>query len=225
MIFRYDPGRYANDLKSNGYALLKDVMSDSFLAYLKAWSETATAEAREREDWKISGKKRQFVFDFQSSEDALEFRAGMSRLTGIDEDRFTVSERHLKVYDEAAAPWPAPHKDRAASHISIGLPVSLAEGSTVCVFPNLDRGPNPDERARFLTDRDRPDLASIYQNEHAVMLHEQVGDLVIFLGSDIFHERIRAAGASILYIKVNGEGADPLGENIYARKDNAMATA
>ena len=45
------------------------------------------------------------------------------------------------------------------------------------------------------------------------MLNEQFGDLIAFLGSSIFHERVRPAGAAILYVKGNG---DPLGENIFA---------
>jgi len=45
------------------------------------------------------------------------------------------------------------------------------------------------------------------------MLNEPFGDLITFLGSSIFHERVRPAGAAILYIKVKG---DPLGGNIFA---------
>ena len=52
------------------------------------------------------------------------------------------------------------------------------------------------------------------------MLHEKVGDLVVFLGSAIFHERVKAGGAAILYIKVNDAGRDPLGENIYGDKQD-----
>jgi hypothetical protein len=172
--------------------------------------------SNERGDWKIAGKKRQYLFEFPSDREAHEFRRGMAKLTGIDPGGFTISERHLKVYDEKAPPWPAPHKDRAASEISIGLPVRIPAGSSACVFPNLAYGLNKEERAVFLTDRDYADPERVYQLEEAVMLNEQVGDLIAFLGSAIFHERVRPAGAAILYIKVNGSGRDPLGENIYA---------
>jgi hypothetical protein len=37
--------------------------------------------------------------------------------------------------------------------------------------------------------------------------------MFIFHGSTIFHERIRAAGSMILYIKINASGRDPLGEH------------
>lgn len=172
--------------------------------------------ADEKKDWKIHGKKRQFLFDFPSAQASRVFRDGMARLTGIEPDKLTISERHLKVYDDSADPWPAPHKDRAASEISIGLPVQIPQGSTACVFPTLQFGANREERAVFLSDGDHSGSEHIYRNEEAVMLHEEFGDVIAFLGSSIFHERVHPAGAAILYIKVNGTGRDPLGENIFA---------
>lgn len=225
MIFNYDPGRQRETLRRQGYAHLEGLLTDEFVAYLKDFLASALREAStESADWKITGKKRQFVFDFPSDEAAEAFRVGLAGLTGIDPDRFTISERHLKLYDDAADPWPAPHKDRSASHYSIGLPVRLPEGSSVCVFPDLDPGPNTEERAVFMTAKDDPDLARIYERDDAVMLNEKVGDLVVFLGSALYHERVRAAGTAVLYIKVNGDGVDPLGENIFGtRADLAEA--
>ena len=219
MVFKYDPAQAREEFHTRGYVHLKDLLSDDFLEHLDAFYKESIATAQtEKKDWKIYGKKRQYLFDFASDADAEEFRDGMERLLGYEQDALTISERHLKVYDEDAMPWPAPHKDRAASFVSIGLPVHLPEGSTVCVFPELDFGPNEEEKAVFMTDRDHPDLEHIYTKEHAVMLNEKVGDLVVFLGSAIFHERVKAGGAAILYIKVNDAGRDPLGENIYGDK-------
>ncbi|RVT86909.1 hypothetical protein DXV76_02130 [Rhodobacteraceae bacterium CCMM004] len=221
-IFSYDPAEAADRLSTDGYVHLKGLLAPSFVDYLQSFLANAIAEAdREAADWKIAGKKRQFVFDFPSPEAAEEFRRGMAALTGLSAETLTVSERHLKVYDDAAEPYPAPHKDRSASHYSIGLPVHLGEGSTVCIFPDLDPGPNQEERAVFLTSRDRDE---IYGTEHAVMLNESVGDLVAFLGSALYHERVRGAGTAVLYIKVNDEGDDPLGENIFG-DGRAMAQA
>lgn len=225
MLFKYDPGSAHEDFKKQGYVHLKDVLSDEFVSELKGFhQDSQSSQLNEAQNWKIYGKKRQYVFEFKSEEAAIEFRDGLAALTGIDKDGFTISERHLKVYDKEAEPWPAPHKDRAASEVSIGLPVHLEEGSSVCVFPELQFGPNPEERAVFLTDRDHPDLEHVYQKETAVMLHEKVGDLVVFLGSSIFHERVKPAGSAILYIKVNGDGRDPLGENIYGEKKPEIET-
>ncbi len=220
MLFKYDPASHRADLQAQGYAHLKDVLSDEFVDQLRAFYVDAMDRAKsESADWAVKGKKRQFVFDFPSTEAAEQFRVGMAALTGIDAQSLTISERHLKVYDEAANPWPAPHKDRSASHYSIGLPVDLAQDSTVCVFPDLDPGDNTSDRAVFLGGGALTDTAEIYARPDAKFLNEKVGDIVLFLGSALYHERVRAAGTAILYIKVNGEGIDPLGENIFARAE------
>jgi hypothetical protein len=217
MLFNYDPASHRADLQAQGYAHLKQVLSEEFVAQLRGFYADAMAQAKsESADWAVKGKKRQFVYDFPSTEAAEEFRAGMAALTGIRAESLTISERHLKVYDEAANPWPAPHKDRSASHYSIGLPVDLPEGSTVCVFPELEPGDNTSDRAIFLGGGTLEDTSEIYARPDAKFLNEKVGDVVLFLGSALYHERVRGAGTAILYIKVNGAGVDPLGENIFA---------
>jgi hypothetical protein len=220
MVFTSDPGRYRQDLIKNGYAHLKSILSPDFVAWLEDFYRRAMANAvGEHLPGHIAGKKRQFVFDFPSEAAAEEFRSGMARLIGLNEALFTISERHLKVYEPESNPWPAPHKDRAASQFSIGLPIHLPKGSTVCLFPSLDRKPNEEERAIFMTERDHPSLAQIYQSEAAVMLNEKVGDVVIFNGSSVFHERVRAAGTAVLYIKVNDEDAIPLARTSISQRE------
>jgi hypothetical protein len=215
-MFNFDPGTARAEFEHNGYVHLRGVLEQSMIDTLTDFLEKAMREnIDEKGEWRIYGKKRQFLFEFPDSESAEKFRCGIAALTGIDHNDLTISERHLKVYDCNAAPWPAPHKDRAASQISIGLPVSIPEKSSTCVFPGLQPGPNPEEHAVFMTDKDHPDLDKIYQSEDCVMLHERPGDLVAFLGSSIYHERVHPADAAILYIKVNGAGSDPLGEDIY----------
>jgi hypothetical protein len=224
MVFTSDPAQHRRDLHDKGYAHLKGILSAHFVNWLKDfYSRAMSEEVGEHLAGRVAGKKRQFVFEFPSATAAEEFRAGMARLIGLDPAKFTISERHLKVYESESNPWPAPHKDRAASQFSIGLPVHLPEGSTVCLFPELDRSSNEEERAVFLTAKDYPDLPRIYQSEKAVMLNEKVGDVVVFNGSSVFHERVRAAGTAVLYIKVNDEGRDPLAEDIYQPEPIAAA--
>jgi hypothetical protein len=216
MIFTYDPGTFASALKRDGYVLLKNIFSEDFLHHLKAFhAASRSGEIAEYDRGRVAGKKQQYVFDFPSVADGLEFRAGMARLTGLTEADLTISERHLKQYERDAAPFPAPHKDRGASRYSAGIPIDLGPGTSVCVFPLLDRSPNTKETAVYLSQADCPELDAIYDNGTAKRLEEQVGDLVVFDGASLFHERIRPAGTAVLYIKFNGEGWDPLGENIY----------
>jgi hypothetical protein len=217
VVFIDDPALYHDAFRTTGYVHLKDVLSDDFRTYLTVFQEHSLRD-RENEigTSKIHGKKRQFLFHFADREDAGRFRSGMAALTRIDPERFTISERHLKVYDEEAPCWPAPHADRAASEISIGLPVHIPEGSTACMFPELNFGANIEERPVFLTERGHPDLEDVYRAQEPVMPNEQFGDVIVFLGSPVFLGQVPAAGAAILYITVNGDGRDPLGENIYA---------
>jgi hypothetical protein len=215
-MFNYDPGTARDEFAQNGFVHLRGVLKPAVVEHLTEFAEGALREGRdERGEWRVYGKKRQFLFEFPDAEWAEEFRCGLAALTGIDPAEFTISERHLKIYEPDAAPWPAPHKDRAASEVSIGLPVVIPDASSACVFPTFQRGINREGHAVFMTDRDYPHLDQIYQMEECVMLHEQPGDIVAFLGSDIYHERVHPASAAILYIKVTGAGSDPLGEDIY----------
>lgn len=227
MPFKYDPRSRRGDFERDGFILLKDVLSDSFMAYLKDFhAKSRSGAVAEYGQWRIGGKKQQFLFDFPSQDVALRFRNGIAALTGMDETSIAISERHLKQYEPDAPDYPAPHKDRGASKISIGLPIHLGEGTSVCVFPTLDRSPNKAELAVYMTDRDHPGLADIYNSKDALPLNEELGDMIVFLGSTIYHERIKPRGTAVLYIKINDQGADPLGEDIYSRrkaKEPAMA--
>ena len=217
MPFKRDLGTYREQLNRDGYVLLKDVLSPSFMADLQRYLDRSrNGQVAEYGQWRIGGKKQQFLYDFPDTDMAQRFRDEIAALTGLKADTFTISERHLKQYDNDAPDYPAPHKDRGASKFSIGLPVYLGPDTSVCVFPALDRTPNEGERAVFMTEQDHPGLEDIYASPGALPLHEELGDMIVFLGSSIYHERIRARGTSVIYIKVNDEGFDPLGENIYA---------
>lgn len=215
-MFRYDPSKFNTQLESEGYVHLTEILDEPFVNYLKEFYSTSMESARnESEEWRVKGKKRQFVFDFPSKNDEIAFRDGLAALLGLDPAKITISERHLKVYDEHANPWPIPHKDRAASFYSIGLPVHLSEGSSVCVMPGMDTSPNPNEHAIFLDEVEEVDPDEIYKDPNVVLLNEDVGDVVVFKGSSLYHERVNAAHTAVLYIKLNGTGEDPLGENLY----------
>ena len=221
MIFKQDPGNYAQEFARKGYVLLKDILTPDFLSAMNAFhARSKRGEAGEFGSGHIAGKKRQYVFDFPSDAAALEFRDGIARLAGMRAKDITISERHLKQYDESAQPWPAPHKDRHASTVSVGLPIDLGPETSVVVFPDYERSPNMEEKAVFMT-ADKPE--ELYASKDALALHEELGDMIVFLGSTIFHERVKPAGTAVLYIKLNDKGWDPLGEDIYGAAKNTVA--
>lgn len=218
MPFKRDLSSYRKAFERDGYVLLKDVLSDRFMTHLRDFLvKSRKGEVAEYGEWRIGGKKHQFLFDFPSEDIALRFRDGIAAITGMAENDVAISERHLKQYEDDAPEYPAPHKDRGASKISVGLPIHLGPETSVCVFPTLDRSANPHDRAVFMTAQDNPGLAEIYKSKDALLLNEQLGDMIVFLGSTIYHERIRPRGTAVLYIKVNDEGSDPLGEDIFAK--------
>lgn len=218
MVFKVDISDYRDQFDRDGYVVLRGVLSDSFMEHLKQFHQQASAgELEECSAWRVPGKKLQYVFDFPSEAAADQFRAGIAKLTGVREDDITISERHLKQYDEHAEEYPAPHKDRRASGISVGLPIHLGPDTSVCVFPSLDRSENMGDTAMFLSAKPGSDFKALYEAD-GVSLREQVGDLIVFHGSSMFHERSRPRGTAVLYIKLNDRGDDPLGENPYAPK-------
>jgi hypothetical protein len=222
-VFKKDVGAYAQELKSNGYILLKNILSDEFMNYLKDFHKKSIAGSIDESGaWRITGKKHQYVFSFPSEAEAEEFRDGMARLTGLKRESFTISERHLKQYEPNANPYPYPHKDRFASGFSIGLPVHLGPETSVCVFPTWEREPNMGERAVFKGPDEIADVEKLYHSPEALLLNEELGDVIVFHGAAMWHERVRPAGTAVLYLKVNDVGNDPLGENIYG---NSKATA
>ena len=91
------------------------------------------------------------------------------------------------------------------AEISIGLPIAIPEHSSACVFPALQPGPNTEDRAVFLTDRDHPNLDQVYQMEECVMLREQPGE---FTGN----QAIRPAACAARLILISQSDAFQLGK-------------
>ena len=134
----------------------------------------------------------------------------------MDEEKITISERHLKQYNQDAEEFPAPHKDRHASGISVGLPVHLGPETSVCVFPTLDRSENTAETAVFMTAERGSDIKELYETKGG-KLHESVGDVIVFHGSSMFDVRSKPRGTAVLYINLNERGEDHRGENIFSK--------
>lgn len=216
MFFSRNISTAASELAEEGYVNLKGAASSELVAYLENFYETRVTEpGSDLKKGKITGKKKQYLFDFADLKMSDDFRNQICQLLNYDPARLTISERHIKAYDENAARYPAPHKDRSASTFSIGIPIKLCESTSVCIFPNLDRSANDEEHAAFLKGKTPKEIEALYALPETVHLNEQVGDIVVFEGSALFHERSNPAESVVLYIKVNNQGLDPLNENIF----------
>lgn len=214
MAFNRNLVESKRSLQDGSFVHLEGVLSDTFVSILeRTGQEVANNTLPEIEAWHIPGKKRQYLFDFPSKEFFEEFCEGISQITGYPSDKVTVGERHIKVYLEDAPDYPAPHMDRHAAAFTIGFPIHIAEGSRVCFFPHLSRERNVNSRAIYADVPSNTDMAEYYNDERITSFEGKLGDMFVFHGSTIFHERIRPAGSVILYIKINAEGQDPLGEH------------
>jgi len=214
MAFAKDLTENKSLLEQQNYLHLEDVLSDEFKDVLE-WYGREITENRldEIDEWHIAGKKKQFLFDFPSQNFLDGFCKSIAQITGHSGKDITIGERHIKVYLEEAKDFPAPHMDRQAAEFTIGFPIHIASNSRVCFFPHLSRKENTGEKACYATVSEGCDMAQFYDDERIVKMKGKVGDMFIFHGSTIFHERIKAAGSIILYIKINASNRDPLGEH------------
>ncbi|MEM9277978.1 MAG: hypothetical protein AAGA76_05350 [Pseudomonadota bacterium] len=214
MAFKRNLENEKQRLENESFMHLVDVLSDEFVASLRKCGEDIRRNKMpEVEAWHIPGKKRQYLFDFPSTDFLKEFCKGIGQITGYDPEKITVGERHIKVYLEEAPEYPAPHMDRKAAEFTIGFPIHISEGSRVCFFPHLSREENCGQRAIYADVPPSTNMKEYYNDERIHQFEGKIGDMFIFHGSTIFHERIRSAGSMILYIKINASGQDPLGEH------------
>ena len=201
-------------LEKKSFMHLKDVLSNEFVQLLRDCGDKIKKGTMEEvTEWHIPGKKRQYLFDIPSREFLDSFCRGLSQITGYQSDKITIGERHIKVYLNEAPDYQLPHLDRQAAEYTIGFPIEISEGSRVCFFPHMSREENTGDRAVYAEVPPSTNMKAYYNDDRIEQFEGSVGDMFIFHGSTIFHERIRAAGSMILYIKINASGRDPLGEH------------
>lgn len=215
-MFKKDIAAYRDDFMRDGYINLKDVLDDDFVAHLQSFlNKVVDGQVEDLPKNRMPGHKLQYKFEFPGRESALEFRDALCALSGLDRDKAMLSERHLMIYEPTSKPWPYPHKDRAASGLTVGFPINIPEASAIYVFPDMDRDENTVERAVYLSQDEYEDPRVIYDRAAAICLKNCLGDMAVFRGSTIYHARMHPAGAAVLYCKMNDIGRDPLGEDIF----------
>jgi hypothetical protein len=213
--FRFDPKAYAEQYATDGYVHVVKGVNPEFVEFTLAQARNLIGADADLREWKFNGKKAQFLFDFPSREDWSGVKDAVAALTGLSRRALTLCERHIKVYDANAPEAPPPHKDRLASEVAVGFPLVVAQGSHLVLYPkqNLDvnRFGSTELYRRSLDEDALPEkgLAGV----EPVRVDMQPGDVVMFRGSAIYHERIKAANSIVLYFKFNALRLDPLGED------------
>jgi len=216
-MFKTDIAKHRDAFEKDGFIYLKDVLSDEFKAHLSTFmTEIKEGRIDDLEKNRFPGHKKQYLFDFPSNQDAEEYREALCALSGLDPEKAVLSERHLMIYEGTSKPYPYPHKDRAASGLTVGFPTELTDETAVYVFPKMNREENLNEKAQYLNELDFKDASEAYDEADAVRIDQEIGDMIVFMGSTLYHARLKPAGTATLYCKMNDIGRDPLGENIFA---------
>lgn len=212
--FSFDPRDERDAFAAQGWVHVRGGISEELLDSLRA----LLASSREADALRgpgLAGEKEQHLYAPDDLDDfCAELFDVVSGVCGLRRDRMTLSERHLKVYDDDADPDPSAHKDRFASQISVGVSIEVPEESRLLLYPDVAR-----EENRLLTTGHRASLAPeeqpdvVLASATPVEIADEPGDVVLFHGSSMWHLRRNSAGAALLYLKCNDFDCDPLGED------------
>jgi hypothetical protein len=213
-VFSFDPSEHRETFLSQGCLHIKDGVTPEFVEVMKDFVARELSEEK-LEQFALAGKKGQGRFDFPPEIDFPgEMFDAISEVCGLDRATIALSERHINAYNNDARPDPAPHKDRDASKVSVGLCIQRAD-SEVVIYPGASRERNPYVSAatyyESLPEDQRPE--NTLTEDQAVAIRDEPGDVVMFYGSEIWHLRRRSAGSVNLYLKFNDFDYDPLGED------------
>ena len=214
-VFDFDPADYAEHYAEHGWVHIKNGQHPDFLAALKGFIDQEFG-AHKVEGATIGGNKQQALYQFPSETDFPgELFDSVAAVCGLNRETMTLSERHIKAYDDDVPAEPPPHKDRFASQVSMGLSITIPEGSYLVLYPHTDRGRTPFNVSTHMRKEipleERPE--NIVKGAERVEIHDADGDVVMFEGSAIWHVRHNAANARNLYLKLNDFNSDPLGED------------
>jgi len=227
-IFEFEPSDYADAYAANGYVHIPGGASPEFMRYALHFAKTSLdAEADAGLcAWQITGKKQQFLMEFPENSDFPEgLHRSVETVAGLDVDRVTLSERHIKIYDLHAAASPPPHKGRMASEVTVGIGLRIPEASRVVLYPDRDRAMNLHQSTKEWRDSlDEADLPeNALEGTEPVEIDMRDGDVVMFAGNSICHERTRPAGAWLLYMKLNAMRLDPICEDPRTRPQRKLS--
>jgi len=231
--FDFNPNEYADKYSRDGYVHIKNGVNPEFLAFAQKFTEAALKNQQQTElqEWRFANKKSQFLFEFPKSTDLKRnIKDVVGHVASLDMDKVTLCERHIKVYDDTAPPNPPAHKDRVASEVAVGIPLVVPENSYMILYPDSYSDINPySSTALYRSSLDQDELPEITLKDiEPVKLQVWPGDVILFKGSSVYHERVNPANTSLLYLKFNGMRLDPIGEDdttpiLRTRSDQKLA--
>jgi hypothetical protein len=214
-IFNFDPADYRDLYSEQGWVHIRNGVSPEFLELLRDFALRRFVEHKV-EGKAIGGTKEQALYEFPAD---VEFPGELfdviAEVGSLKRPTMTLSERHIKAYDDDAPADPSAHKDRVSSQVSVGLSIEIPEESQLVLYPFDDVGVNPFNVSPALREslepQQQPDV--VLQGAREVVIDDTAGDVVMFPGSAVWHLRRNSARAVNLYLKFNDFNSDPLGED------------
>lgn len=196
--------------RSLGFLHLKDCVSPQFLNHCDEAMASSSAQAGALHN--VRSQRASMPFDFPDTDTEEAFLDTVARVTGLDREQLTISDRRIQqCRKDGLSP---PHKDPLSAELAVGFPLHSKGESQLILFPDASRRPNLGMTPSLL-DEDRmmqprrnltPDALS-----NPLTLNLRPGDMVIYPGHSMLHQRRDVAGSSMLYIKLNASNLDPLG--------------
>lgn len=214
-IFDFDPSDYSDRYAASDWVHIPGGIGSDFLAYLQEYVQRRFRDTRV-EGVSIGGTKDQALFEFPEDVDFPgELFDVVASLCGLNRETMTLSERHIKAYDDDAPAEPPAHKDRFASQVSIGLSIDIPAGSKLVLYPSEHRETNPFNISAALRESLEPERLpeNLLRGAREEVIEDAPGDVVMFPGSGMWHLRRNAASATNLYLKLNDFNCDPLAED------------
>ena len=212
-MFDFEPKTHASGFANDGYVHIAEGLTPDFYMALKRYVDELLG-SKQMKDF-AGGDKLQAVYEFLEPAHYDELREAVATICGVDAKSLVLAERHIKAYAADANPHPLAHKDRFGSEVSVGFSIDVPEGSTLVLYPEHDAVANPfnstaELRSSFCT-HTAPETG--LKNARRVEIRDKPRDVMMFKGSATWHLRERAAGTTVLYLKLNTYNCDTLGED------------
>ncbi len=208
------PADYTSDYLTKGYAHIKNGIHKDFLKFTQDTLAQQKGK-RDMKEWEFKGKKKQYLFEFPEEDSIEKIFDYVATVANLPRNKMTLCERHLKDYESDAKPFVPPHKDRLQAELTVGIPLHIPKKSHVVLYPDNELTINPySSTAEWRDSLDEDQLPeNLLKNIEPVKVYAQPGDIILFRGNSIYHERKYPAGASLLYLKFNAMRLDPIGED------------
>jgi len=214
--FIFDADSARSEYEQHGWFIARNGVHPDLMAQMTAQvADMLGTGAGELGAWRYPDKKSQFLWQPATDSVIEAICRSVALATGMNPDTTIVSERHLKVYSDTAPEMPPAHKDRSASDVTVGIGIDIPEESRLVMWPTVDETYNPyPTAAEWRETRHSDELPEkVTQGIAPIEIDMRRGDVVMFRGAQTYHERHKPACTSVLYLKFNDRGLDPLGED------------